>query len=625
MSESLFRPFFLAAFLAAGIAAAGPLPGPAPLAAQEQARDLKAAADSAFDASERERARELYRRALEQAPDDQRVLLRLGMLEGWAGDHEASLGYLDRLLELNPDRSDAQQVRARVLAWSGRRDQAADTLRGFLQNRPDDVRVRETLAQILRWDGRYEEAAGVLEPAVRLEPDDLELRASLAELYLRSEQWEKAEREYETLIEMAGEDRAAPYQIQRAELLQRRGDEQAARALYTELLDRAPAEAHLALGLMQREKGDYVGAEEHFRAAVQADPENREARVQLARVLRWQGRNQSALDELREARELESGAGAADWRWARAMVGPRSSVSYGGAHDSDGNDMLTLRGSFSVPLGPRLQASAGGFWKDNVQETSTFRIAREAVGGDVGLRFKSDRGWSLGAEVGQSSYPDTDLESQTSVGVGVSTPSRHRFAADASFSSEVVDWTAALLREQVRKVEGDASARVRMVGGWDLSAGFSLAEFRGETGDNRRLGGDLVLGFPSPGQFGVALAGKAYGFEHDFTDGYYDPNLYTKVELVARWDEELMDPVEIGLEVSPGYRFSREAPGEDGEWEPTIGGEADVAFVFAPGRRIQFRSSYSRSDPLGSLGAGDVVREDGYEYWSVGLGLGWTF
>ncbi len=585
------RPLHTAALATALLllAAAGPLASP--LAGQGISADsldaLEDAAEAADEAGDRERARELYRRVLEHDPEDQRVLLRLGLLAGWDGDHEESLEYLDRVLELSPERSDAIRARARVLAWSGRREAAIDTLRGLLRNRPDHVGTRETLARILGWEGRYGEAAEVLEPAVRMEPGDPELRRQLAEAYDRSEQWERAER------------------------------------AYRELVPSLPGEAHLALGRLAMEEGDHVAAEEHFRDAIEANPESVAARVALARVLRWQGRNRTALNELREAREMSEGAGSADWLWARSMVAPRVSVSYGAGHDSDGNDMASLRGSFRFPLGQRLEASAGVEWQDNVQETGTFRIERETVAGELGLRYASDLGWSVGVEAARMSFPGTDVGETTNFAASLGTPGRNPVALDLSAHSEVLDYTAVLIREQVRSVGGDLSVRFRLGGGWDLNAGVALSEFRGDGGDNRRRAGQVVLSAPSWGPFSVDLSARAYGFEHDVSDGYYDPNLYARSEVVLRWDEELLDPLEIGLEVDPGYRYSRSAPGEVGDWTATIGGEADVALVFAPGRRIQFRGSYSRSDPstLGASGTGDA----GYEYWSLRTGLSWSF
>lgn len=585
------------AALAAALLLLAPAAGPvaSALSAQEISADsleaLEDAAEAADEAGDRERARELYRRVLEHDPDDQRVLLRLGLLAGWEGDHEESLEYLDRVLELSPGRSDAIQARARVLAWSGRREAAIDTLRGVLRNRPDHVDTRETLARILGWEGRYGEAAEVLEPAVRMEPGDLELRQQLAEAYERTEQRERAEREYR------------------------------------ELMSSLPEQAHLALGRLAMDEGDYVAAEEHFREAIEANPESVDARVALARVLRWQGRNRTALNELREARDMSEGAGSADWRWARSMVAPRVSVSYGAGHDNDGNDMASLRGSFSFPLGQRLQASAGVEWQDNVQEVElpgrTRVIAHETVTGELGLRYKSDLGWSVGVEAARMSFPDAGVGETTNFAASLGTPGRNPVALDLSAHSEMLDYTAVLVREQVRSVGGDLSARFRLGDGWDLSAGVGLSEFRGDQGDNRRRAGQVVLSAPRWGQFSMDLSARAYGFQHDVTDGYYDPNLYAKGEVVLRWDEELADPVEIGLEIDPGYRYSRSAPGEAGDWTATVGGEADVALVFAPGRRIQFRGSYSKSDPstLGAGGTGD----SGYEYWSLRGGLSWSF
>ena len=63
----------------------------------------------------------------------------------------------------------------------------------------------------------------------------------------------------------------------------------------------SPTRSDVLAGLARLEgwEGDLIGSEMLWRAALNANPQDTEARAGLAKVLRWQGRNAAAATTLR--------------------------------------------------------------------------------------------------------------------------------------------------------------------------------------------------------------------------------------------------------------------------------------------------------------------------------------
>lgn len=104
-----------------------------------------------------EKARIIYETILQTDPAHAKTLLGLGRLLMKAGDHQASLDYLERVPLGTAERREADQLIARQKLKEGE-DQDESVLRATLASEPNNLAARFGLAQALAAQERYEEA-----------------------------------------------------------------------------------------------------------------------------------------------------------------------------------------------------------------------------------------------------------------------------------------------------------------------------------------------------------------------------------------------------------------------------------------------------------------------------------
>lgn len=139
-----------------------------------------AAADSAWTAGDRSRARKLYEQVLDRDSADTQALLRLALLEGWAGRPEAALAHLDRLLLLAPRDIEARALRARMLARAGRFEEGRALADSLLAAHPADVAALQERARFAQADGEPAAAERFWRAALERDPDNVDTQLGLA-------------------------------------------------------------------------------------------------------------------------------------------------------------------------------------------------------------------------------------------------------------------------------------------------------------------------------------------------------------------------------------------------------------------------------------------------------------
>lgn len=223
-------------------------------------------------------AEEQIRHALDAAGGDAEeaeARAILGSLAITAGDDRTALEELRRSLALDPDQPGTRIKLADTLARLGRMEEAVaqyDRLLAADPESPGALRIRRATALVNL--GRGEEAVAEFRRAVEADPGSASLRLRFAEAL-----------DYLGRGEEAAEQRRIAEELSSAE-----GDRVALLA----------GEGRLRTG-----RGDFEGAAESYRRALELAPERHDVRTALAAVLGHMGRYEEALAEYRRVVEAE--------------------------------------------------------------------------------------------------------------------------------------------------------------------------------------------------------------------------------------------------------------------------------------------------------------------------------
>ena len=181
---------------------------------------------------------------------------------------------------------------------------AVIALRTSLRLQPDRDHTRgrlatalANLATSLAGEGRYQAAAEACEEAIILEPSRPEHHVNLGVIALVAEDRLRALTAFREALELGSVDPHVYWTL--ARLYQDAGERTEATATYLSLLrdgaDGLDAEAHVQLGLALDELGEHVASEAAYRRALQLDPRQTTAQVNLGWILFRQGRVKTAI------------------------------------------------------------------------------------------------------------------------------------------------------------------------------------------------------------------------------------------------------------------------------------------------------------------------------------------
>lgn len=583
----------------------GPLAGQAP-------------AERAWNAGDLERAAQLYEQRLEADSTDVLALHRLALIRAWNQQFEESLALFDRLLEIAPDRPTARRDRARVLGWAGHLEQALEELDRVLGRERDDVVALEARAQFRQRAG---DLSGALEDYRRLStlrPADTELDLQRARLLSWQSELEESIALYDSLVAARPEDREARLEL--ARVLSWAGRLDSATAVYRGILERDPDEADAVQGLARvlGWTGDLRASERYWRRAVELSGGEADAWLGLARTLRWEGRPAAALSAWKHARTAApEGQDVLDEkRWLDARLHAHAGPGFSYEADSDENRIytLTMDGGFRVV--PRLSIG----WETYGRRTTNRArpepddFERQAAGGMLDAGLQLEPGWWLRAGGGVA-YSDGARDDELAAWrASVSSPAHMPFQFILAYRREPLLVTSQLIERGVTVEAVDVRTVWRMGSGWQLTAATSPARFSG-TEANDRWTGLLSIDHDVSRSWRLGVTGRAFGFERDLNEGYFDPDLYVLAELNLRW-QAFPGDWHLSLELDPGAQKI----GEGGDVDGTFRTSGSVGYRFAPGRQLNLSGSFSTTG-LQSFSTADAD----YRYGRVSMGMRWAF
>jgi tetratricopeptide (TPR) repeat protein len=579
---------------------------PVPLAAQDPA-------DVAWDAGDVEVAARLYAERVARDSTDRIALHRLALIRAWAERYDEGLALFDRLLALEPDHAEAEVDRARVLAWRGDLRQAMAALDRLLARRPGYVPALQARAQFAAWAGELEGALRLYDLLLEITPEDRSVRSARARTLGWASRFEAATAAYDSLLRGDPADREALLGL--ALILSWSDRLDSAQAIYGRLLQEHSTDGDALKGLARTHtwSGNLVQGERAWRRALAGAPDDVEAMVGLAQALRWQGRDAAALEVLRRAQAIAptNGEVRTQMRWAQAATAPRVGSSFVYENDSDGNRIATLSARAAWRPVPRVQLGLEGYTRDLDQTGVAFD--RRTRGAFVELWTQAEPGWTFMVGGGVSEASGAGAEAVGRLGARVASPARYRVGGTLGYSREALDVTAELAENGVIWEQVSLELRGEPAPRWSVTGGVSRAAFEGAQ-SNRRIAGSLGVWRRLARDWTAGVSGRAFGFQRDVDEGYFDPEFYGLAELAARWQREL-GPWLFLAEGAPGIQA---LTGADLSASARLRGL--VGYRFAPGREIALTGAFS------STGLQVFAAEVGtYRYRSVSVSASWAF
>lgn len=151
-----------------------------------------------------ERARELYLRMVEEAPENALGYANLGVAEHQMGNLLAAAGNLKKSLEINPSIAQNWQTLGIIHYERDELELAISSLTRAIHEDPSDARSRLYLAAVIRSYGWIEASITELERAVAADPEFADAHYNLAVSYLeiKPPKRELARRHYYSAIDL---------------------------------------------------------------------------------------------------------------------------------------------------------------------------------------------------------------------------------------------------------------------------------------------------------------------------------------------------------------------------------------------------------------------------------------
>jgi tetratricopeptide (TPR) repeat protein len=273
---------------------------------------------------DRAAAEKLVEEVLARQPNQLDALLvrtRLRLADNKLDD---ALAVVDAAVKAHPESSQAHLVLGQVYVRRGQPDQARTAFNAALRINPRFALAEIELARLHMGAGQFDEAERLAISALRKNLGYAEAHLLLAQVYLRTGRPQRAEPSLRLLATALPDSPIVQAQVGHMELT--RGNHAAARAAYGRVLARDPESVDALTGLVEVElqakninaararlkdaltraprhsrilmlagttetrAGDRAAAERHFRAAIDADPDNMDAYLSLARLYGAQGR-----------------------------------------------------------------------------------------------------------------------------------------------------------------------------------------------------------------------------------------------------------------------------------------------------------------------------------------------
>jgi tetratricopeptide (TPR) repeat protein len=249
-----------------------------------------------------------YRRAVETDPRNLRARQSLGSVLVRLGDQEGALEQFEAAVSLAPENARAQSDLGVLLADQGDTERAIHHLRLAVELEPALEKAQFNLANTLIKVGRFDEAVSTYRRLLEVDPSHLEARSRLGTALAQTGRLEEGVAELRLVAEQdPGNARA---RLNLGVALAETGDLRGAIAEHLAVIQLNPDKgrvtlAHFNLGTFYKKSGEAGLAEEHFRKALEMDPQLAGAHFDLGEILSAQGKYAESLPHYSRAAEIQ--------------------------------------------------------------------------------------------------------------------------------------------------------------------------------------------------------------------------------------------------------------------------------------------------------------------------------
>jgi len=251
--------------------------------------DLPVRREYAFTLSIEERydeAIQQLRLYLQEFPDDMTERMRIARMLIWQEKNEAAKRELLEMEAFIPDNPELHWNLARIYEIEADWPQAIARYEMLRENAP---RFEVATAKIRQIKSNPYYQIAILEEQIKDDPDNTSARLQLARTFLDLERFYEAQEQAQAVLDQNSEDEQAQRIVGWAEL----GLAKARRDRMEELLvilaeDPENYDATLEMARIYREEEDYPEALRYYFTYLNAFPQDRQARLEYARVLSWE-------------------------------------------------------------------------------------------------------------------------------------------------------------------------------------------------------------------------------------------------------------------------------------------------------------------------------------------------
>jgi tetratricopeptide (TPR) repeat protein len=246
-----------------------------------------------------------YQRLLQFNPQDTDAWKGLAATEAQLKNYAAAAADYRHVLAIRPGDVEAEVGLARVLAWNRQYEEAIRVYKDVLrQAPPGDAETLEGLARVYAWSNHPREAIQTYQTLASRDPTNPTYSVEVARLDIQIKDYRAARLALSSVLAVHPHDREARLELARLAIRQNRFGE--ALRQYEELLRTHPGDAEATLGKarMLYYRGEINPAHEVAARLVAAEPDNFDALFLLANIEHARGNRREALELLDRADRL---------------------------------------------------------------------------------------------------------------------------------------------------------------------------------------------------------------------------------------------------------------------------------------------------------------------------------